>query len=114
MVRQDISPNADMELLEETINEYIEAFKKENKGVNVRVKYVKDFPVDPKDADVLLIPADSALEYMKSPDITDKKYASKFADLSKYINKDEILSSALKMGEIKGSVQWIPFNYVGL
>ncbi len=99
LVREDISPNANMEKLKQVIDEYTEAFGK----VKVKVKYVKDFPVDPE-GDVLLIPADSALEYMSV-----KK--SKLYDISKYIKEEEIIAPAYKMGNIKGSIQWIPFNY---
>jgi ABC-type glycerol-3-phosphate transport system substrate-binding protein len=111
VVREDISPDADMDKLKETLVEFIDAFKKENKGVGVRVEFVKDFPAK-LSGDVVLIPADSALEYMRDPKYYGKEKGPQFADLEKHgIKGEKMVESALSLGKVGTSLQWVPFNY---
>ncbi len=111
VVREDISPSGDMEKLKETLVEFINAFKKENKGIGVRVEFVKDFPTK-LSGDVVLIPADSALEYMRDTKYYGKEYGPQFADLEKHgIKGEKIVESALSLGKVGTSLQWVPFNY---
>lgn len=107
-VKRDSTSDQNQLAQEKCLDAYIKVFQKKNPGINVDIKYMNSLPSDTKGYDCILAGADDILAYI----------AKDLADISEYmsensINKDEMLSSAMSLGQFGSSdaIYFMPFNY---
>lgn len=96
----------DFEVQETAINEFIKEFNKEYPDVNVTVKYVKEYPADLQECELVLLGADEMLEYahgdlkVLSGLISEVDFSPKIIDVGK-----------LSIDSSKKDLVFVPFNY---
>ena len=107
-VKKDQTSAAGQQALEKCLGEYIDAFKKAEPGIDVRIKYYTELPKETTGIDCMLLGADDMLLYAVNG-LTDAAVYLETAGIS----ENKLAGGAVNAARISenGKLRMIPFNY---
>lgn len=117
LVKNDLREKGDNQAMRQCIANYVSTFQMYYPNVSVQIRYVDEMNRELKeDADVFLLTAEDLTRYMADEKYDGTGYARQFLDLSDYYDRfhterDQLLLPAMKLGQVGGSQQWVPFQY---
>lgn len=106
MVKMSPWGEEEFETQETAINKFISEFNKKNPEIKVNVNYVKEYPADLKESEIVLLGADEMLEYahddllVLSDCVSVEGFSGKVLDIGK-----------LSIESSKEDLVFVPFNY---
>lgn len=105
-VKKSIVSDEDFEKQKSAIDNFIKAFKEKNPGLVVNVKYVKEYPAELKDTELILLGAEDVLEFAPK----DLKILSDYK-AAENVNERILDIGRLAIESSEKDLYFVPFNY---